>query len=83
MLVLPERVFEKTLFVVLFTVCICGFIVVVAVALTVGVNDVVMVVVACLLTFTVCGDTAPLFIAGHLFVIIYDCVWIVGLIKSQ
>ena len=63
MLVLPEGVFKRFSFVVLFSVCICGFVVVVAV----DVDDVAMVVAALLSTSTVCTDTVFLFIAGYLF----------------
>ena len=62
MLVLPEEVFRK-FSVVLFSVCICRFVVVVAV----DVDDAALVVAALPSTSTVCTDTVFLFIAGHLF----------------
>ena len=64
MLDLPEGVFERLSFVVLFSVCICEFVVVIV---TVDVDDVVMVVETLLSTFTVCPETVFLFIAGLLF----------------
>ena len=63
MLVLLEEVFEIFSPVVLFSLCSCGFVVVVAV----NVHDVAMIVAALLSTSMVCTDTVFIFIAGHLF----------------
>ena len=79
MLVLLDGDFERFSFVVLFSICICGF---VAVVVAVDLDDVAMVVAPLLLTFTVFTDIVFLFTAGHLFCNKHHRVWIDGLIES-
>lgn len=74
MLVLLDGDFERFSFVVLFSICICGF---VAVVVAVDLDDVAMVVAPLLLTFAVFTD-----IVFHLFCNKHHRVWIDGLIVS-
>ena len=72
--------FERFSFVILFSACICGFVVgggvvvVVVVVVAVDMVDVVMVVASLLSTFTVGIENASLFIAVIQFVITHHRV---------
>lgn len=79
MLVLLYGDYGRFSFVVLFSIYICGFVIVVV---AVDLDVVVMVVAPLLSTFTVITDTVFLFIAGHLFCNKRHRVWIDGLIES-